>query len=289
VPKNVAVWADGATDSSTSIQSRRPNQALGDANPWLENAGRTRWDQILLIGRARLSGLFAQVNWAWTKGRRNFNGGGQSQFARDWDGAINDTLYPDLMLDFGHNQTIAGFLVWDLPILRHDNTAKGKILGGWSVTANGTWSFANKGASVFAGYDSNANGEGLNLASVVGNISYPKTAITGQGDLLYQWFDPSAFAYPNGTMNRVFGPTTTTAGANVLNELPWYWMVNAGLMKDFRIAGDARLQLRFETFNLFNHANLNGPNGSVNSSDFGKIRGKYGEGRRIQMGLRFIF
>ena len=60
-------------------------------------------------------------------------------------------------------------------------------------------------------------------------------------------------------------------------------------MKNFRIAGAARLQLRFEAFNVFNHANLNGPNTSVDSSDFGKIRGKYGEGRRIQMGLRFLF
>ena len=42
-------------------------------------------------------------------------------------------------------------------------------------------------------------------------------------------------------------------------------------------------------FNLFNHANLNDPNLSVNSPDFGKIRGKYGEGRRIQLGLRFMF
>ena len=53
--------------------------------------------------------------------------------------------------------------------------------------------------------------------------------------------------------------------------------------------GDARLQLRFEAFNLFNHANLNGPNTSVDSADFGKIRGKYGDGRRIQMGLRSMF
>jgi hypothetical protein len=65
--------------------------------------------------------------------------------------------------------------------------------------------------------------------------------------------------------------------------------VNAGLMKDFRIVADTKLQFRFEVFNLFNHANLNDPNGSVNSTDFGKIRGKYGEGRRIQLGLRFMF
>jgi hypothetical protein len=27
----------------------------------------------------------------------------------------------------------------------------------------------------------------------------------------------------------------------------------------------------------------------VNSTDFGKIRGKFGDGRRIQLGLRFTF
>ena len=40
---------------------------------------------------------------------------------------------------------------------------------------------------------------------------------------------------------------------------------------------------------MFNHANLNGPNTSVDSPDFGTIRGKWGQGRRIQMGVRFIF
>jgi hypothetical protein len=53
--------------------------------------------------------------------------------------------------------------------------------------------------------------------------------------------------------------------------------------------GDTKLQFRLEAFNLFNHANLNDPNLSVGNSDFGRIRGKYGEGRRIQLGLRFMF
>ena len=89
VPTNMAVWADGATDSSSSIQSRRPNQFLGDNGLWLRNDGQTRYDQILLIGRARRSSLFAQLSWAWTHARRNFNGTSQVQGNRDWDGSIN--------------------------------------------------------------------------------------------------------------------------------------------------------------------------------------------------------
>ncbi len=66
---------------------------------------------------------------------------------RDWDGAPSRPVYPDLMQDYQHNQTIAGFVTWELPILRNDDTALGKILGGWQVTANGYWSFLNKGSS----------------------------------------------------------------------------------------------------------------------------------------------
>jgi hypothetical protein len=290
IPTNTAVFADGANDSGSSIQSRRPNQFLGDQGNVLENAGRSRYDQILLLARARRSGLFAQVSWAYTHARRNFASGlNPPTIGRDWDSGVNSVEYPDLMLDFQNNHLIAGFFVWDLPVLKNDTSAMGKILGGWSLTGNGYWSFLNKGGSVQAGYDANANGYGYDFASVVGNVSYPKTPITGQGDLLYQWFDPSAFAYPNGTLNRTFGATTTSAGANVLTDLPGAWRVDAGLMKNFKITGDAKLQFRLETFNLFNHANLNGPNTSVNSADFGKIRGKYGDGRRVQLGLRFIF
>jgi hypothetical protein len=229
------------------------------------------------------------VSWAYSHARRNFNGTNAVVDNRDWDQGITNPVYPDLLLDFQHNQTLSGFLVWDLPIFEDQSTTAGKILGGWQLTADGWWSFDNRGASAYAGYDANADGQGGDLAAVVGGISYPKTEITGQDDLLYQWFSPSAFAYPNGTLNREFGPATTDAGANVIDHLPWSWNVNAGLIKNFRIAGSARAQLRFEAFNVFNHANLNGPNTSVDSSDFGKIRGKYGQGRRIQMGLRFLF
>ena len=55
-------------------------------------------------------------------------------------------------------------------------------------------------------------------------------------------------------------------------------------MKDFKIVGDTKLQLRLEAYNLFNHANLNDPNPSVGSADFGTIRGKYGDGRGSSWG-----
>ncbi|MFN8096496.1 MAG: carboxypeptidase regulatory-like domain-containing protein [Vicinamibacteria bacterium] len=290
VPTNLPVWASGASDSGSSYQERRPDQFLGDNGGIVTNDGRTRFDQFLLLARARRSGLFAQLSWAYTHARRNFAGTGSSPGGiRDWDSSINIPWDLGIMQDFQNGQTIAGFFTWDLPFLRHSDTVAGKILGDWSLTANGFWNFANKGQTVSVNYDANANNWGDDFAKVNGTVSYPKTAITGQGDLLYQWVDPGAFVYPNGTLNRTFSSAVSTDGINVIDQLPWSWRVDAGLMKNFRIAGDAKLQFRAEVFNLFNHANLNGPNLSVGSSDFGTIRGKYGDGRRVQLGFRFVF
>ena len=69
--------------------------------------------------------------------------------------------------------------------------------------------------------------------------------------------------FPNGTLNRTFGSGTRRTASTSSTQLPWRWGFNAGLMKDFRLVADTKLQFRLEVFNLLNHANLNDPNGSV--------------------------
>lgn len=294
LPTNLAAFAPGATDSAANIQSRRPNQLFGDNLPVIVNEGRTRYDQFLLIGRVRRPGLFGQVSWAYTHGRRNFNGqapglAGTVSNNRDWDQGVTSAPYPDLLLDFQNNQTLAGFLVWELPILKGSKSVAGNLLGGWSISMDGNLSFNNKGQSAYLGYDANADGYGADFAELVSDVTYPRAPITGQGDLLYRWFDTSAFAFPGGGTTRLFTGTTTRTGAGAINELPGSWNVNSSLMKNFRLREETRLQFRLEIYNLFNHANLNSPNTSLTSPDFGTIRGKYGDGRRAQLGLRLMF
>ncbi|MBN2370694.1 MAG: carboxypeptidase regulatory-like domain-containing protein [Vicinamibacteria bacterium] len=289
VQTNLAAWAPDANDSSSNINARRPNQFLGDNAPRTENSGRSRFDQILLTARVRRSSLFGEVRWTFTHARRNFNGTDAVQNNRDWDQGITSATYPDLMFDFQNNHNISGFLIWNLPLLKNNKDVLGKILGGWSLTADGYINMLNKGATVYTGTDTNADGYGADIADVTGAISYPKIEITGQDDLLYQWFDTSAFGYPGGVGSGVFTSTTTSSGANALNTLPGSWMLNSALLKSFNLTEVVKLQARFEVYNVLNHANLNGPNSSVSSGDFGKIRGKYGEGRRIQLGARLQF
>jgi hypothetical protein len=290
VQTNMAAWADGATTDGSNIQGRRPNQLFGDGLPIVNNEGRTRYDQLLLLARVRRSGLFAQLSWGYTHARRNFGGDTSLvQANRDWDSQVVYAHNIELMRDFNNCQTISGFLSYELPILRNNDTVLGKIAGGWQITANGYWNFNRKGVGVYSGADMNADGINADPAKVIGDIKYPKTELTNQGDLLYQWFDPSAFAYPNGTTTYGLSPNMTYDGNNVLTQLPWTWRVDAALIKSFGLVRDAKVQFRFEVYNLFNHANLNDPINNLNDANFGKIRGKYGDGRRVQMGLRLTF
>ena len=95
-----------------------------------------------------------------------------------------------------------------------------------------------------------------------------------------RWFDTAAFTIP------AFG-SFGNAGRNIL-EGPGYQNVNLGVLKNITLSGEARLQLRAEAFNLFNHANFNLPDAFVGSPTFGRIVSADNP-RRCQFGVRFIF
>jgi hypothetical protein len=95
-----------------------------------------------------------------------------------------------------------------------------------------------------------------------------------------RWFNTAAFAIPPyGTFGN--------AGRNIL-EGPGYQNVNLGITKYLPLAGDARLQIRAEAFNLFNRANFNLPDAFVNSPTFGRVVSADSP-RRCQFGVRIIF
>jgi hypothetical protein len=60
------------------------------------------------------------------------------------------------------------------------------------------------------------------------------------------------------------------------------------LFKTFAIKESIRLQYRAEFFNVFNHTNLGAPNGSVVSSNFGRITSASAP-RILQMSLKLVF
>ena len=95
------------------------------------------------------------------------------------------------------------------------------------------------------------------------------------------WLNPKSFAIPapstgygNASRNPFYGP-----GIN-------NW--DLALLKDVHIDEARYFQLRFETFNTFNHAQFGGPYGDVNDPRFGRIFSA-GLGRVVQLAGKFYF
>jgi hypothetical protein len=94
------------------------------------------------------------------------------------------------------------------------------------------------------------------------------------------WFDTTAFARPAvGTLG--------SSGRNVLIG-PGVGNFDFSLIKDTRMTERVMLQLRAESFNLFNHALFNAPDGNVDNRTFGQISAA-GDPRRLQFALKLLF
>ena len=102
------------------------------------------------------------------------------------------------------------------------------------------------------------------------------------------FIDPAAFATP---ANRVWG----NAGRNSLRG-PGLWQTDTAISKRTNLSETFNLDFRFETFNLFNRAQLGNPQNNTSNANFGQIRttandGATGQGtsRQLQFALRLNF
>ncbi len=126
-----------------------------------------------------------------------------------------------------------------------------------------------------------------------------------------QWFansvcDPRIVAPAAGSCNSssVFALPVSASGVTHFGNLPRNAIIGPGfsdtdlsLIKNVKLSGSARVQLRVEVFNLFNVANLGQPNRTaiVGSTAFGVITntrfatGDSGSARQVQFAAKFLF
>ncbi|MBS1827604.1 MAG: TonB-dependent receptor [Acidobacteria bacterium] len=95
-----------------------------------------------------------------------------------------------------------------------------------------------------------------------------------------RWFNTQAFALP------AFG-SFGNAGRNIL-EGPGNATVNFSIVKDTAFTERLTMQLRLETFNLFNRANFDLPDLFYGNPTFGRVQSAQNP-RRTQLGIKFLF
>jgi hypothetical protein len=70
---------------------------------------------------------------------------------------------------------------------------------------------------------------------------------------------------------------------------PGFVNVDTTLVKNVPTFREQQLQLRFETFNLFNHTNFAAPVSTYSSAQFGRITSQLGNQRVLQGAIKYTF
>ena len=168
------------------------------------------------------------------------------------------------------------------PFFKHANVLSRTLLSGWQLSGVTT---AESGAPQNIYYNGpdvlGLGGNAVSRPDVTGRVSLPKTQA--------QWFDTTAFSNPvapwNGGTSNGFG----NASKDTLHA-PGLFNWNLSLYKDFPIskAEGPRFELRFESFNTFNHTQFNGIDSGTADSTYGKVTSTY-DPRVFQFGGKFLF
>jgi len=179
--------------------------------------------------------------------------------------------------------------VYTLPFFtKSSNRLLHGVLGGWefsgvTVAQSGLPVGGNGLGVTYTGPDVlGLGGVGRNRPNQVAPVSYPHT--------VNAWFSASSFANPvapwDGGANNGFGNARKDAvvGPGLLN-------FNMSLFKNIDVTtheNGPRVQLRFESFNTFNHTQFLGVNTSSADPNFGKVTSTY-DPRVLQLGAKFSF
>jgi hypothetical protein len=174
-------------------------------------------------------------------------------------------------------------------LFNNANSLVNRIIGGWQWSGMATFQ-TGQPFSVSSGVPSHTVGVSSIRANVVPGVSlYPNHKTRAE------WFNPAAFSAPaaytgaNGLSYASFG----TSSYDMLRG-PGWWDTDMNLVKNISWADHYNLQLRADSFNIFNHPNFTIPNASVTSpSSVGTITATSAtpvyEQRTIEFGAKFNF
>jgi hypothetical protein len=267
-----------AAPGTTPIVTRVPYPAFQSAILYSSDAGWARFHGVSFRVEKRYSdGLFFLGNYQLSKSTDNGSGeieANDTAFATNLDADEGPARY-----DQRHRAAISGG--YELPFgtgkrWLNSGGAAAYALGGWqvqgivrvgsgfpfSVTSTNVCqcgSFVPMRVNFAPGREEDA-----------GNIDDPSPA---------HWFDATAYQV-------AAAGTQGTAGRNTVRG-PGTQRVDFSLSKRFPI-DKARVEFRWEVFNLFNHANFGTPDLNISNRTVGTIT-TADDGRNMQFGLRFVW
>jgi hypothetical protein len=286
---NMPTFSTRVANATSPLNNIRPNLGYSDFHTRIPIfTGNYNSMQVSLNHRMR--DLQLQIAYTWS---RNLS----DQYN---DRGVANTYTYDPKLDYGAtglnqpNIFIANF-VYKEPWFREQHGLTGHVLGGWELSGITTFesgismsdyqtvdpftciSPANTGdhceAGTFPG-GLGMNGPDYDILPRPDQVAPVKLVKHG-----LDWFDPSSFTLASAH----FG---SEGAGNILG--PGFEKIDLGLMKNFRFTERISLQMRAESFNLFNHTNFNSIDGGLEDGTFGQAIGAH-EGRKMQFSSKLYF
>jgi hypothetical protein len=271
---NPGLYGAGAT--AANLNQRRIYQPIGGLQLGRSDAW-SKYHSLQLTATKRYSqGVTVTAHYTWSKSiditsyaSVEGNSAGPDPFNFNNNRGLSD-------FDIPHRFVASG--VWELPQLRNSNLFVKSVAGGWQQNFIFT---AAKGVpfTVLSGVDNALMGIGGNFADLTGQ-DWRLPDGRSRGEQIAAWFDRSAFR-----TNAV--GTIGNGGRNQLRG-PGGWNLDYSLFKNFGFTERAKLQLRGEMFNLFNHTRLGNPVNSVTNPAFGSITSAL-DPKIVQLAAKIIF
>ena len=289
-----------------------PNAYISDV---VGNHAYSRYNALQFeLRRGWRSGFTSQFNYTWGRVVTNFSGTA-TNFR-----ALFDNDQPELEImrpDYDITHTLNANWVWEIPVGQgrrwlDNGGVMSAVLGGWNLTGfarirSGETINIISGRGTINRGGSRALTNTVHLTGISIEELQSRTGAYHHADGRVTLFDSSLLAEDGGGNPDFFqNPALLEAGSLPLSAIsgPWYATLDIGLRKNLPLAfaSAARLQLRFDFFNILNRTNFNvgsdpgaGPFGlgivnrhNPNSTEFGVINSAF-SARQIQMGLKLTF
>ena len=282
-----------------STRVSNPNSQLNNIRPY---QGYMYFHTRIPVFTANYNSLQATINRRTT---RDLTLGLSYTWSKNLTTMYNDrgtasTYTYNPKLDYGPSglnepQILIGNFVYKEPFFREQHGLAGHLLGGWELSGITTF---QSGLSInayqypdpFGCVASSTTANGCADGTYPGGfgIDGPNYDIVARPDQVSgvqltkkqtQWFSTSSFATAQGHYGS----------EHVGNFLsPGFEKIDLGLMKNFRFSESINLQMRAESFNIFNHTNFAGVDTGLGDGTFGQTTSTH-DPRIMQFSAKMYF
>jgi len=282
---NAHYFGNQAKPGVGDLQPRRPYPDFNNV-AYFSSDAISNYNALQAKLTKRLSnGLLMLASYTWGRTMSNEEGNEGSYFAAGQFPQDENNLaanYGRAVSDVRHRLSLS--TVWRVPVgsgqrFVDRKGALNQVVGGWFVsgiitlqsgfplTITSAQDFSNSGSS----------------------SPRPDRTCSGVGaHTIESWINASCFTTDALAQALSAGqPRFGNSGRNIMNG-PGLGNLDFSAFKNFSLGERAKLEFRFESFNMFNHANFGSPVTAFGAGNFGLIGGA-AEARDIQFGLKLQF